>query len=185
MNEFIQIPTDAAHRLINHGPTVLVSTRDEEGSFNLAPIAWNCPVGKDPPTLLIVVGKGHKTNENIEKTGEFIVCVPHRDQTELVVKTGKISGYEVDKFSQFSIDAQPGEKVNALVPVDSVGYSECRVKKVVELDKVNIVIASVEQAWAKKGTFKERLLIEKEEAKTIHHLGGHLFSVPGSEIVEL
>ncbi len=183
MNEFIQIPPDSAHRLINHGPTVLVSTRDEKESFNLAPIAWNCPVGKNPPTLLIVVGKGHKTKENIEKTGEFIVCVPHRDQTEMVLKTGKISGYEVDKFSHFSIEARPAEKVNALVPVGCIGYSECRVNKVVELEKVNIFIASVVKAWAKKGTFKERLLIEKEEAKTIHHLGGHLFSVPASEII--
>jgi len=183
MYEYLQIPVDSAHRLINHGPTVLVSTRDEKGNYNLAPIAWNCPVGKNPSTLLIVVGKGHKTSENIEKTGEFIVCVPHRDQTELVVKTGKISGHEIDKFSEFCIDAIPAEKVDALVPVDCVGYSECRVKKVVELEKVNIFIASVEQARVKKGVFKERLLVENEEAKTIHHLGGHLFSVPGSEII--
>lgn len=183
MKNYMKIPIDASHRLINHGPTVVVSTRDENGKYNLAPIAWNTPVGKNPPTLLIVVGKSHKTNDNIKKTGEFIVCVPHKNQTEIVLTTGKISGHEIDKFRKYSIESLRGEKVNALIPVDCVGFSECKVKKVVELEKVNIFIATVVQAQAKKGIFTERLLVEQEEAKTIHHLGGHLFSIPGSEII--
>ncbi|MFO7891325.1 MAG: flavin reductase family protein [bacterium] len=185
MENFIKIPIDSSHRLINHGPTVVVSTRDENGKYNLAPIAWNSPVGKNPPTLLVVVGKSHKTNDNIKKTGEFIVCVPHRDQTEMVLETGKISGYEVDKFEKFTIESFRGESVNALIPVDCVGFSECTVKKIVELEKVNIFIATVVQARAKKGIFTDRLLVEKEEAKTIHHLGGHLFSLPDAEIINL
>jgi len=185
MENFIKIPIDSSHRLINHGPTVVVSTRDEKGMYNLAPIAWNSPVGKNPPTLLIVVGKSHKTNDNIKKTGEFIVCVPHKNQTEMVLKTGKISGHETDKFRKYSIKSFRGEKINALIPVDCVGFSECTVKKIVELEKVNIFIANVVQARAKKGVFRDRLLVEKEEAKTLHHLGGHLFSVPDSEIINL
>jgi len=185
VHNFKQIPIESSHRLINHGPTILVSTRDEKGTFNIAPIAWNCPVGKNPPTLLTVIGKRHKTSENIKKSQEFIVCVPHKSQTEMVIKTGKISGYEVDKFTKFKIISFCAEKVKALVPSNCVGYSECKVNKVVELDKVSIFIAVVVQAWANQGTFKERLLVENKEAKTIHHLGGNLFSIPSSEIINL
>ncbi len=185
MTDFKKIPIDSAHRLINHGPTVLISTRDQEGNYNLAPIAWNTPAGKNPPTFLTVIGKSHKTNENIIETNEFIVCIPHKKQTEMLLKTGKISGYEVNKFNEFNIDTIRADRVGALVPVDCIGYSECTVRKVVKLEKVNIFIASVIQAWAQKDVFTDRLLVEKEAAKTIHHLGGHLFSVPDSDIVNL
>lgn len=184
MHNFEQIPQDSAHRLINHGPTILISTRDKNGNYNIAPIAWNSPVGKNPPALLAVVGRRHKTNENIIKTNEFIVCVPHKKQVEMVRRTGTISGYEVDKFAEFNIEAVPANKIKGLVPVDCVGYIECRVKEIVEMEKVNIFIGSVLAAGAKKGIFKERLLVEKEEAKTIHHLGGHFFSIPESTIIE-
>jgi len=185
MNDFKKIPTDSAHRLINHGPTVLVSTRDEKGNYNIAPIAWNTPVGKNPPALLVVVGKSHMTNEYIKETNEFIVCIPHKKQTEMVLKTGNISGYEVNKFTEFNIDTFRADNVKALVPVDCIGYSECKIKKTVELEKVDIFIALVVQAWSQKDVFTDRLLVEKVEAKTIHHLGGHLFSVPDSEILDL
>jgi len=84
MKSYVEIGLESAMLLINHGPVVLVSTKDEKGGYDIAPVAWNCPLGKNPPRLLIVVGKRHRTCENITAAGEFIICVPHVSQAEMV-----------------------------------------------------------------------------------------------------
>lgn len=184
MKNYTDIPVESAHRLINHGPVVLVSTRDENGKYDIAPIAWTSPVHKTPPRLLVVIGKRHKTYENIKATGEFIVCVPHKSQVDMVKKTGSVSGKESDKFEDMNIEAFSGKKVDAKVPVDSVGYIECKVVNGLEIGLVEIVVGEPVTAAADKEAYNERLFTEKKAGKTLHHLGGRIFAVPSDEITE-
>ncbi len=96
-SDCIEIPLDRSHRLINHGPVVLLSTKNADGTYDIAPIAWNCPASKAPPKLLVVVGRTHRTWENVERTGQFIVVVPHRSQRNLVMETASVSGRDANK----------------------------------------------------------------------------------------
>jgi len=184
MNNYQEIPKDSSHRLINHGPVVWVSTRDNKGAYDIAPIAWGCPVRKDPPKLAVVVGNRHKTHENIKATGEFIVCVPHATQIELVKKTGSKSGMDLNKFEAFGIRAFQGKKVDALIPEGCIGYLECRVYSSVEVEKVEMFIGEVLSANVNPEAYSGRLLTEKEEGKTLHHLGERIFAVPSDAVLE-
>jgi flavin reductase (DIM6/NTAB) family NADH-FMN oxidoreductase RutF len=180
MKNYKEIPIDTAYRLINHGPLVLVSTKSSDGIYNIAPIAWNSPVRKKPPKLLVVVGKRHKTHENIISQKEFVVCVPHINQMDTVLDTGTKSGNDVNKFD--SIDSFVGKTVDARVPVGCIGYIECRLYKNIEEEKVDIIVGDIQYVAVDEGAFDGRMLVEKECAKTLHHLGGHNFSFPIDEI---
>ncbi len=184
MKSYIEIPVKSANRLINHGPTVLVSTKDSSGIYDIAPIAWNSPVHKDPPRLLVVVGTRHKTFDNISASGEFIVCVPHISQVDMVRKAGSVSGRDVDKFNQLGIETFAGKKVDALVPAECVGYLECKVNDCIRSGMVGIIVADILAAGADKQSFDGRLLVEREAGKTIHHLGGSAFAIPESRIFD-
>jgi len=184
MKSYIEIPAKSATRLINHGPAVLVSSRDSNGVYDIAPIAWNSPVHKEPPRLLVVVGTRHKTFDNISASGEFIVCVPHISQVDMVRKAGSVSGKDVDKFSQLDTETFAGKKVDALVPAECVGYIECKVNDCIESGLVGIIIADILAAGADKQAFDDRLLTERQAGKTIHHLGGALFTVPQDRIFD-
>jgi flavin reductase (DIM6/NTAB) family NADH-FMN oxidoreductase RutF len=96
-SDCIEIPLDQSHRLINHGPVVLLSTKNADGTYDIAPIAWSCPASEAPPKLLVVVGRTHRTWENVERTGQFIVVVPHRSQRNLVMETASVSGRDANK----------------------------------------------------------------------------------------
>jgi len=183
MKNFKEIPVSTAHRMINHGAVVLVSTRDEKGVYNIAPIAWTSPVSKDPAQILVVIGKRHKTFQNLEATGEMIVCVPHSSDADMVLRAGSVSGKEENKFETLGIEAFPGNKIDSLIPADSVGYMECRARKTVEMDKVHIYISDVVYAAVDESAFEERLLTEKEAGKTLHHLGSHVFCIPSDRVV--
>ena len=57
MNPHISaVPLPKSHRLINHGPTVLVSARDA-GVDNVMAAAWACALDFAPPKLTVVLDK--------------------------------------------------------------------------------------------------------------------------------
>jgi len=180
--QYINIAISSTNRLINHGPTVLVSTRDKAGKYDIAPVAWISPFQKSPPKMLLVVHSGSQTYRNIVAGKRFAVCVPHADQAELVIKTGSCSGVSVDKFKEFGIETFPATKVDALIPEGCVGYLECNFSTSFDED---IVVCDVLAAKVDKNAFDKRLLTESPAGKTLHHLGGTSFSTPSDKIIIL
>lgn len=172
-----------AYRLIGHGPVVLVSTRSKAGQFNLAPIAWSCPVGMEPCQILLAIDAGHQTYWNLRASKEFIVCVPGKDQAELVRQTGSVSGLKTDKFAKYKIASFMGNEVQARVPVGSLAYLECKLVKQVKLDEVVLVVGTCVSASVRKDGYSDRMLVEKAGMKTLHHLGGRVFAIPGDKLV--
>ena len=92
MYDYKKIEQGSEHRLVNGGQLQLVATYDGDEGFDIAPIAWNCPVKKEPPRFLTAIGKSHKTHENIVKTGLFVMCTPHLSQIKLVRPEATIIG---------------------------------------------------------------------------------------------
>jgi flavin reductase (DIM6/NTAB) family NADH-FMN oxidoreductase RutF len=180
---YFEIGLNESHRLINHGPVVLVSTRNADETYDIAPVAWNCPASKDPPMLIVVVGREHRTYENIERTGKFIAAVPHESQSGLVVELGSVSGHQVNKFEQMDIDAFPGAMVPALVPNGCIGFLECKVQDMLNAPQANAILARVLRSCVRRGAFDGRMLVEGEAGKTLHHLGDKIFATPADRII--
>lgn len=71
------VPVDLAHasRLVNHGPTVLV-TSGHAGRSNIMAAAWSMPVEFTPPRIAIVIDKKTRTRELVAASGGFGICIP-------------------------------------------------------------------------------------------------------------
>ena len=88
MNKFIApVELSKAFRLINHGPTTLVSAR-HAGVDNVMSASWVCALDYSPPKLTVVLDKMAKTRELIEKTGQFVIQVPTVAQLKLTHYAG-------------------------------------------------------------------------------------------------
>ncbi|MDE2310385.1 MAG: flavin reductase family protein [Betaproteobacteria bacterium] len=79
-----------AYRLINHGPTVLVSVR-HAGTDDVMAAAWACALDFAPPKLTVVLDKSSKTRALIEQSGAFVVQVPTAAQLQLTHAVGNLS----------------------------------------------------------------------------------------------
>jgi len=91
MNSHISpVDLQKAYRLINHGPTVLVSAR-HAGVDNVMAAAWACALDFAPPKLTVVLDKSSKTRELIEKSGAFVIQVPTVAQLQLTNTVGTLS----------------------------------------------------------------------------------------------
>ena len=173
------------NRLINHGPTILVSTRDKNNNYNIAPIAWNCPVQKDPARVLAVIGHSHRTYKNIMATGEYVICVPHQSQAKLVMQTGKSTGEAVDKFEFFSIKTFTAETVDIRIPEGCIGYLECKLHSRLPLEKVDIMVGEVLKTMVNSTGFDGRMRTELAAGKSLHHLGGDTFTLPSEQLLKI
>lgn len=88
-NHVSPVPLEKAYRLINHGPTVLVSAR-HAGMDNVMAAAWACGLDFDPPKLTVILDKVTTTRELIEQSGRFAIQVPTVAQMQLTYTVGNL-----------------------------------------------------------------------------------------------
>ncbi len=180
MKKYQKLANNKAYRLLNSGSIILLCTKDECGKNNITPIAWQCPLDYDPVTkVLLISDLNHKAFDNISKTKQYVICVPHVSQKELVLNLGSVSGKSCDKIGTFDVEHLFSPLFQIAIPQDCIGYMECRLEEMIPRDGVGIVIGEVMSCMVDEKAFHERLLSENEAGKTLHHLGSKVFIAPG------
>ncbi|MFH1552470.1 MAG: flavin reductase family protein [Candidatus Omnitrophota bacterium] len=180
-----EINLDLATRLINHGPVVLVSSA-YEGRRDITPVAWHMPVSKKPPTIVLEIGEKHFIYECIVKTGDFVVNIPDSSLAEKIVKCGSVSGRDVDKFEMYDLETEPSHLIKSPSLRGAIAVLECVLIKDEHLmNEYNMIPAQVKYAEAEEEAFGEHWLFERDDMKTIHHLGNRTFCVPDKKIMDL
>jgi flavin reductase (DIM6/NTAB) family NADH-FMN oxidoreductase RutF len=172
-----------AYRLLNHGPTVLVTTAHGEHQ-NIMAAAWNMPLDFDPPKIAIVIDKNTYTRQLIESSGSFAINVPCRALAEMTVRVGSSSGRELlgkpqaDKFAAFNIPTFATSKIAAPLVEGCVAWLECKVIPVPHIqDTYDLFLGEVVAAWADERVFSNgRWHFEgHDDLRTIHHVAGGAF----------
>lgn len=185
-DHFHPVALKHASRLINHGPTVLVTSSDGTRR-NVMAAAWSMPVEFTPPRIAVVIDKHTFTRALIAASGIFAICLPGRSLVDLTYAVGGTSGRAVDKFDHFGIGTEPSPVLN--LPVLSSGCSawlECRLipERHTE-DADDTCFAEVVGAAADARIFRNGHWLFDDgnaELQTIHHLGGGNFICAGSVV---
>lgn len=169
------------YRLLNHGPTVLVSAR-HAGRANVMAAAWCMPLDFDPPKVAVVLDKATLTRELLEGSGHFALAVPCAAQVDLVQRLGSTTGREVDKFAQ--PDLQLLDEPAALAPLVTgcVAWLDCvRLPEPATEARYDLFLGEVRAAWADDAVFRDgRWDFEAAPAslRTLHHVaGGHFLTI--------
>ena len=179
-----------AYRLLNHGPTVLVTTAHGE-QRNVMAAAWNMPLDFDPPKVAIVIDKNTYTRELVLATGSFAINVPCRAQAEMVVKVGSSSGRELldkepaNKFATFEVTTFAASKIAAPLLEGCVAWLECTlIPEPHNQDTYDLYLAEVVAAWADDRVFSDGHwhFEGHDDLRTIHHVAGGHFFIPGESI---
>jgi flavin reductase (DIM6/NTAB) family NADH-FMN oxidoreductase RutF len=125
--DFVQpVELAKAYRLINHGPTVLVSSAHNDQQ-NVMAAAWNMGLDFTPAKVCVVIDKSTLTRTLVERSGEFVLGVPARGIARQTLQVGRHSGRETNKFESFGIDTFAASRVAAHLVSGCVGWLECKV----------------------------------------------------------
>lgn len=175
---FKNIPLSSAYRLINHGPTVLITSKLED-KLNVMTAAWQMPVSFQPLLVATAIGKGRFSHKLILESREFVMNIPHIKMIEDVICCGSHSGKNTDKFKICNFTPLKGQIVNAPIIKECIGNIECKLYSHHEAGDHTIFVGEVVAASVKEGIFDGHMRVELDEAKTLHHLGGKVFCHPG------
>ena len=184
MSHLQDVPLAQAYRLLNHGPTVLVSSA-HAGQQNVMAAAWAMPLDFDPPKILVVIDKATHTRKLMEASGEFALNVPCRYQAQAVVAAGSASGADCDKFAASGLQAMPAQRIAAPLVQGCSAYLECRIiQEPHNQQQYDLFIAEVVAAQADSRVFSHgRWHFDGHDAlRSLHHVAGGHFFVSGDTV---
>jgi flavin reductase (DIM6/NTAB) family NADH-FMN oxidoreductase RutF len=181
MNDhFRPVSLEHASRLINHGPTVLV-TSAAGAQRNVMAAAWSMPVEFTPPRIAVVIDKSTLTRALVMASGAFGLCIPGAGLADLTYAVGNTSGRDGDKFARHGIVATAGPVLG--VPVIEHGcaaWLECRLisephtQEAYDTCFAEVVAAAADERIFAQGHWSVR--DDNAALHTIHHLGGGNFA---------
>ncbi len=175
---FRNIPIANATRLINHGPTVLITSRLKEKT-NVMTASWQMPVSFRPTLVATAIGHKRFSHRLILESREFAINIPHSEMMKEVWCCGARSGRNMDKFELCKLTPLRAQKIGSPLIKECIGNIECRLHGHHEAGDHTIFVGEVIAASVKEGIFDENLRVDMEEAKTLHHLGGKVFCLTG------
>ncbi|MFC0254030.1 flavin reductase family protein [Massilia consociata] len=183
MNEHIQpVPLEKAYRLLNHGPTVLVSAR-HEGVENVMAAAWACALDFAPPKLTVVLDKSTRTRLLVEGSGEFVIQLPTVRQLRLTHEVGNRSLHaEPDKLERAGVSLIRMDGVDAPFVEGCSAWLACRlIPEPHNQQAYDLFIGEVTGAWADARVFRDgHWHFESADPawRSIHHIaGGHFYTI--------
>lgn len=171
-----------AYRLINHGPTVLVSAR-HAGVDNVMAAAWACALDFAPPKLTVVLDKSTRTRELVERSGHFVIQVPTAAQLRLTHAVGTYSlASEPDKLARSGVElfAMAGHDLPFVAGCSA--WLACRLlPEPHNQSAYDLFIDEVTGAWADTRVFSNgRWHFEDADPawRSLHHVaGGHFYAI--------
>ena len=189
-NHRIDVPLAHVSRLLNHGPTVLVSAA-HAGQRNIMAAAWAMPLDFEPPKVAVVIDKATFTRQLIDASGSFALQVPCAAQADLCYSVGSSSGAALaaagsDKFSRLGLDTFAGQQVDAPLLAGCVAWLECRVIAWPAVQAAHdLFLGEVVAAQADSRVFANgrwQFDAAPADLRTLHHLGGGRFVLPGQAV---
>lgn len=188
-SHILPVPLEKAYRLLNHGPTVLVSA-SHDGVDNVMAAAWSCALDFSPPKLTVVLDKIARTRELVEQSGYFVIQIPNVAQLELTHQLGTHSLYdEPDKLARaharlFRIDGVNGlDGFDAPLLAGSSAWLACKlIPEPHNQSTYDLFIGEVVGAWADSRVFKDghwHFETAEPQWRSLHYVAGGQFYAIG------
>lgn len=179
----IAVPLPLAYRLLNHGPTTLVSTA-HGGRRNVMAAAWAMPLDFEPPKFAAVVAAGTFTRELLLASGECVLHAPTTAQADLTWAVGSRSGRDGDKFTALDIATEPASRVQAPLVAGCAAWLECRrLPEPAFEERYDLFVLEAVAAWADDALWQDgSWRFPAAGPRTIHHLKGGLFFATGEPL---
>ena len=132
--------------------------------------------------VAVSIAPGRLTHRLIETTREFVINIPSHQLLHATHGCGTISGREADKFEKFGLTPVPAVKISAPLIGECIGHLECTLHTSYTVGDHTLFIGEVLSASVEEDLFDDFLKVANPEAKTIHHLGSNIYTLPDTPI---
>lgn len=184
--EITPVELPKAYRLLNHGPTVLVSAQHGEDTDVMA-AAWACALELTPAKVTVVLDKTTKTRQLVEQSGYFALQVPCFDKIDMVHQLGTISKFDnPNKLKDCGTELFYQDSFAVPLVTGSIAWLICKlIPEPHNQQTHDLFIGSVVAAWADSRVFRDghsHFTEENRHLKSLHYIAGGTFYLIGDEV---
>ena len=125
---------------------MLITSKNENGSLNVAPFSWITPISAQPLYLLLALltlPRKQDSLKNIERTGEFGVGLPQINLAGKLVQASFDYPKGVGKFDFLSLTEERPVMINTGLIKECRANFECKVEKLELIGDHTLLIAKV------------------------------------------
>lgn len=182
----LSVELPKAYRLLNHGPTVLVSAQHEQDTDVMA-AAWACALELTPAKVSVVLDKSTKTRQLVEQSGYFALQVPCFAQLDMVHQLGTISKFDhPDKLANCKTELFYKDGLEVPLVDGCIAWLICKViPEPHNQQNHDLFIGSVIAAWADSRVLRDGHWhfedIDKS-LRSLHYIAGGTFYLIGEEV---
>lgn len=175
-----------AYRLLNHGPTVLVSAQNNH-DIDVMAAAWACALEFSPAKVTVVLDKSTKTRQLIEQNGYFALQVPCFAQLNMTYQLGSISQFEEpNKLEICGTQLFYLDDLKVPLVDGCIAWLICKVIPEPHNQQAHdLFIGSVVDAWADSRVFRDGhwyFADADKSLKSLHYIAGGTFYTIGDEV---
>jgi flavin reductase (DIM6/NTAB) family NADH-FMN oxidoreductase RutF len=183
----LPVELEKAYRLLNHGPTVLVSAH-HAGTSNVMAAAWSCALDFSPPKVTLVLDKTAATRALVEQSGYFVLQVPNMAQLELTHAVGGMSLADTpDKLERCGVELFHVDGYQTPLVAGSSAWLVCKVVPEPHNQQTyDLFIGEVVAAYADSRVFNNgHWEFEKADPRwrSLHYIAGGQFYAIGESAV--
>lgn len=178
----LPVPLEKAYRLLNHGPTVLVSAR-HAGVDNVMAAAWCCALDFAPPKLTVVLDKSSRTRSLVEQSGRFVIQTPTVAQAQLTYAVGNLSlNDDPEKLKKCGVEQFDFDGQNLPFVAGCSAWLACKlIPEPHNQQAYDLFIGEVVAAWADARVFRDgHWHFEQADPslRSLHYVaGGHFYAI--------
>lgn len=185
MSRFRHVELQYASRLLNHGPTILITSYDAPSDRRNVMAAtgqcrWNSPRRGWLSWWIKAL-----TREIIERNGTFGIVVPGVAAASWTYAVGSVSGRDEDKFNAPGIPVVTGPELGLpLIEEKCLAWMECRLLPATAAQtQYDTLFGEVVSAAADERAFVTgRWQFDDDKLNTLHHLGTGNFVASGRHV---
>ena len=184
---FTSVPLEKSSRLLNHGPTVLVSAQ-HGGVVNAMAAAWACVLDYGQSTkVTVVLDKSAFTRGLIEANGYFVLQLPTQSMAAVTHALGSESAHDVpNKLEKWGVKTFPAPGFGLPLIEGCVAWLVCKLMPEPHNQQTyDLFIGEVVGAWADDRVFhagRWDFDAHPDNLRTIHHVAGGHFFVTGKVV---
>lgn len=176
-----QLAEIEARRLLSGAPIVLITTA-WRGMTNVMPCAYCMPLSLEPPYVGIAVHPERHTFDMISHSEEFAINLPGRRLLHYIQYLGSVSGRDINKLEVLRLPVRRARFVAAPLLEGCLAHIECSVEAVHRIGDHTLFVAQSIAVQAAEEAFDEHWLLQDDDAKPLHYLGGAYYSILGSRL---
>ena len=178
-----QIELEKFYRLINHGPTVMISAKHNHIE-NVMSASWVCALDFSPKAkLTAIMDKMTFTRKLIEQSGYFAIQVPFAHQAELVIAMGESYHQNPNKLADNGVELFYQEGFDLPLVKGCAAYLLCKlIPEPHNQQAHDLFIGEVLTAYADDRVFREghwQFDEVGDDLKTLHYVAGGQFYLTG------